>query len=245
MLRPPPPLARIPRGAVGVATVHDILRTGARFSRTGTVFARCRGLNDEDVGASWHRSDRPDGAGNSEEEERMKIFKLAAVAGLAVSLAACPDDTRDTDTAMWNDTVADPMATERPMDAAPVAAQRANLDAVAGSGVTGEIHVTPRNGNTVIMLMLQNAPPNESIGSRVHSGTCESPGPELARLDAVSTNDMGMGQSETSVGHAPHLIMDGNHIVAVHRPGADPERDMPIACATIPSHGAAGTGTGY
>jgi hypothetical protein len=174
----------------------------------------------------------------------MKIVKMGIAAGLAFTLVACGND-RDTDTAMWDDTVGtDPMATEQPMDAAPMAAERANLEAMAGSGVTGEIHVSARDNNTHIVLMLQNAPPNESIGSRVHSGTCESPGPELARLDAVSTNDMGQGQSETSVGHAAHLIMDGNHIVAVHRPGADTEADMPIACAVIPSHGAAGMGTG-
>jgi hypothetical protein len=166
----------------------------------------------------------------------MKMLKLGAVAGVAMMLAACPD--RQDDVAVTDDTAMTP-TTEAPA-AAPMAAEQANLEPVAGSGVTGQIQVTPRDGSTNVVLMLQNAPPNESIGSRVHSGTCESPGPELARLDAVSTDDMGRGQSETSVGHAPHLIMDGNHIVAVHRPGADPERDMPIACATIPDSGMAG-----
>jgi hypothetical protein len=169
-------------------------------------------------------------------EEPMRILKMGAVAGIALTLAACPDTTRDTVT--MDDPAVAPTA-EAPA-APPAAAETANLEPLAGSGVTGQVQVTPRDNDTHIVLMLQNAPPSESIGSRVHSGTCENPGPEIARLDAVSTDDMGTGRSETNVGHAPHLIMDGNHIVAVHRPGADPERDLPIACATIPDHGMAG-----
>jgi hypothetical protein len=169
----------------------------------------------------------------------MRIFKLGAVAALALGLAACPDRT---DTAVRDDAVVPaPTTAERPGDAAamPVGAERTNLEAVAGSGVSGEVAVAPRDGSTHVTLMLRNAPPNESIGSRIQSGTCESPGPELARLDAVSTDAMGQGNSETNVGHAPHLILDGNHIAAVYAPGAQPERDRPIACAVLPAHGAA------
>lgn len=165
----------------------------------------------------------------------MTILRLGAVAGVALMLASCGE--RETDVAVVEDPAVMPPAEAPP--AAPAVAEQASLQEVAGSGVTGEIQVTPRAGETHVVLMLQNAPPNESLGSRVHSGTCESPGPELASLDAVSTDGMGQGRSETSVGHAPHLVMDGNHIVAVHRPGADPERDMPIACATIPASGMA------
>jgi hypothetical protein len=163
----------------------------------------------------------------------MKILRLGAVAGMALAIAACPQDR---DPALDDPAVAPPA--EEPM-AAPPAAEQANLEAVAGSGVTGEVHVTPRQNQTEVMLMVHNGPPNESLGARVHSGTCESPGPELARLDAVGTDDMGRGHSQTSVGHAPHLILDGNHIAAVYAPGTEPERDLPIACATLPQ-----TGTG-
>jgi hypothetical protein len=44
---------------------------------------------------------------------------------------------------------------------------------------------------------------------------------------------MGTGQNNTDVGHAPQLILDGNHIAAIYAPGTEPERDMPIACATL------------
>jgi hypothetical protein len=166
----------------------------------------------------------------------MKMLRLGAVASMALAVAACPADRQPDPT--FDDPAVMPPAEEPAV--APPAAETVMLEEVAGSGVTGEVHAAPRDNQTHIMLMLRNAPADESIGSRVHSGTCESPGPELARLDAVSTDGMGQGHSETNVGHAAHLILDGNHIVAVYAPGAEPERDMPIACATLPQTGAAG-----
>jgi len=168
----------------------------------------------------------------------MKSIKIGATLGAAILLAGCPGDDRDAARPLGEDTV----VAERPVDA-PAAAQQAQIQEVAGSGVQGDVTATPRNGSTNIMVMLRNAPANENIGIRVHSGTCESPGPELARIDAVSTDAMGAGHSETNVGHAPHLILDGNHIVAVYAPGAEPERDQPIACATLPDAGMGMPGT--
>jgi hypothetical protein len=174
----------------------------------------------------------------------MRIFKLGAVAGLALALAGCPD--RDRDVAVVDDPTARdaPAATAEQRADAPVIpadAERTDLQAVAGSGVSGEVAVAARDNDSHVWLTVRNAQPNESLGARVQSGTCESPGPELARLDAVRTDDFGMGHSESSVGHAPHLILDGNHIAAVYAPGADAERDRPIACATLPEHGMAHT----
>lgn len=168
----------------------------------------------------------------------MKMLRLGAVAGLALVVAACPP--RDQEVAVTEDTLAvdTPMVapTEQPAaaPAVPADAHRTNLQAVGGSGVSGEVAAMARDDRTEIIVMVQNATPNESLGARVHSGTCESPGPELARLDAIRTDNAGRGHSQSNVGHAPHLIMDGNHIVAVYAPGAEPERDQPIACATLP-----------
>jgi hypothetical protein len=171
----------------------------------------------------------------------MKIFKLGIVTGMALALAACPDQDRDV--AIDAPAVRDTPVAERPADApmVPPGAERADLQAVSGAAinVSGEVAVAPRNGNSHVMLILRQAPPNESIGARVQSGTCESPGPVVANLDAVRTDGMGRGHSETNVGHAPHLILDGNHIAAVYAPGTEPERDRPIACVTLPEHGMA------
>jgi hypothetical protein len=166
-------------------------------------------------------------------------FKLGTVLMGSLFMVACNGDDRQAATPMTEDTI----AAERPAMETPAAAQQVALEAIGGSGVTGDVHATPRDGSTNIMVMLRGAPANENIGIRVHSGTCESPGPELARIDAVSTDGMGSGHAETNVGHAPHLILDGNHIVAVYAPGAQPERDRPISCATLPEHAGARAGT--
>jgi hypothetical protein len=172
----------------------------------------------------------------------MRHLKLGLIGCSVFLLAGCPGEDRPADTEVIDPTVQTP-----PAEDVPMAAQQAPLEDLANVGITGEVSATPREGSTEVMLMVQNAPPNESLGARVHSGTCESPGPVLANLDAVGTDDMGQGHSETSVGHAPHLIMDGNHIVALYAPGTEPERDRPMACATLPSAGGMGaTGTtGY
>jgi hypothetical protein len=165
----------------------------------------------------------------------MRMFKVALSAAIPFALAACPGD-RTVDDPMADPTY-DP-AVEQPV-AAPAVAETATLEDLAGLGITGEVMATPRDNRTDIALDIRQGPPNESLGARVQSGTCESPGPVLANLDAVSTNDMGQGRSSTDVGHAPHLIMDGNHIVAIYAPGTEPERDQPAACTVLPQSGQA------
>jgi hypothetical protein len=162
----------------------------------------------------------------------MKI-RLGFLATAVVTLAACPGEQPAPPA--FEEPAAPPVTEPAPPPpAAPTAAQRANLEPVAGSTVSGEVTAAPRNGRTEVTLMLNGAPANESVGARIMSGTCASPGVEVARLDAVSTDAAGRGQSVTDVGHAPTLILDGNHIAAVYAPGTEPERDQPIACATLP-----------
>jgi hypothetical protein len=167
----------------------------------------------------------------------MRLLKTGAIGGLALALAACPDQPRDpvTDPAVTTEVPA-VAPTDETMP--PVGAQVATLEPVGVGTATGEVHAMPREGSTEVWVTLRNALPNESLGVRVHSGTCESPGPELARITAVRTDNLGQGQSRTDVGHAPNLIMDGNHIVAVYAPGTEPTRDLPIACTTLPQLGA-------
>jgi hypothetical protein len=165
----------------------------------------------------------------------MRALHYSFVFGAALVFAACPGE--DTAPPATEQPVVTPA--EQPAAMAP-GAQHVNLEAIGASGITGDVHATAMQNQTEVRLTLRGAPPNESIGSRIMSGTCESPGVELARLDAVSTDGMGQGQSVTSVGHSPNLIMDGNHIVAVYAPGAEPERDQPAACATLPGHAGQG-----
>jgi len=170
----------------------------------------------------------------------MKAVKLATCFGFVLALTACPDQPRDPAVDPMVDPVTTPTMQPAPttMDAPPPGGMVATLEGVGAA--TGEVHAIPRTGSTEIWVTLRGGNPNESHGVRVHSGTCQSPGPELARITAIGTDGMGQGQSRTDVGHAPNLIMDGNHIVAVYAPGTEPTRDRPLACATLPEMGAAG-----
>lgn len=166
----------------------------------------------------------------------MKTLKYGLVAAVVVGLTACPEDRADWDPT--TDPAAEPAVT--PEAPPPAAAQEATLEDLAGLGITGQVMATARQNETEIVLTLQNAPADESLGGRIQSGTCESPGPVLARLDAIRTDEAGRAQSRSTVGHAPHLILDGNHIATVYASGTEPEADMPIACATLPAIGQAG-----
>jgi hypothetical protein len=162
----------------------------------------------------------------------MKI-RIGLLAVAVAFLSACPGEQQAPPA--FEEPAAPPV-TEPIQPPAPVApaAGTAQLEAVGASGVSGQVAAAPRNGRTEVTLTLMGAPANQSVGGRILSGTCESPGVEIARLDAVSTDAMGRGQSTTDVGHAPNLILDGNHVAAIYAPGSEPERDMPIACATLP-----------
>jgi hypothetical protein len=169
----------------------------------------------------------------------VNVFRFAGLGILVLTLAACPDQPRDpvVDPAT-EPLVTDPVVTPTvDPTAPPPGGQVAQLEPVGVGTATGQIHVYPRQTSTEVWVVVQNGPPNESLGVRVHSGTCESPGPELARITEVRTDGMGQGSSRTDVGHAPNLIMDENHIVAVYAPGTQPERDPPLTCATIPQLG--------
>jgi hypothetical protein len=159
----------------------------------------------------------------------MKPLRLGVVAAVALLLTACPGE-QPAPPAFEEPTT--PPLVDEPM--APAMGHSAELQEVAGSGVTGQVVATPEQDRTQVALSVRGAPVNESVGARIMSGTCESPGVEVARLDAISTDATGTGQSVTNVGYSPHQVMDGNHIAAVFAPGTEPGRDAPIACATIP-----------
>jgi hypothetical protein len=162
----------------------------------------------------------------------MKALRLGSLAVVAAVLAGCPGEEPAPPPAFEQPTVAPPA--ETPATMAP-AAQRVQFEAIEGVMFTGEVIATPRMDRTDVALSVTQGPPNESLGARILSGTCESPGVVVANLDAVSTNNAGQGQSTTDVGYAPNLILDGNHIVGIYAPGTSPEQDMPMACATLPS----------
>jgi hypothetical protein len=155
----------------------------------------------------------------------MAIPRPLLVIPLACVVAGCP---------------ADEPAVERPyhdpVEVPLPQAQISVLQDMAGMGVTGELMAMPANGDVEIVLVIQNALPNESLDARVHTGSCEMPGPELVMLDPIVTDAIGHGISNTRLDFGPDLIMDGAHIAAIYGPDAAAGLDAPIACAAIPAH---------
>ena len=168
----------------------------------------------------------------------MKVLKLGLLAAMVGVIAACPPPE------------------EEPPDVPP-AAEHANLDPLADSGVTGELAVTPHENETEIVMSVQGAMPNETHTARLHAGTCEAPGEEITTIGSFNTDDQGRGHVEATVGYAPATVMDGNHIAVVwgphptERPDQEEDPDaeqeeeeveveeddeQPIACAVVPQH---------
>jgi hypothetical protein len=130
----------------------------------------------------------------------MRIMAIGLLVPTALVLAACPgpDDPEDVEV--------------------PPAAEQAQFESLQGSGVTGEVSVTPRDNETHIVVSLRNAPADETFDARIHSGTCQNPGPEIRNIGSIRTTDMGDGAIDTTVGEAPALILDGNHIAVIWGP---------------------------
>jgi len=168
----------------------------------------------------------------------MNVLKAAALGMLMMSLAACPDRPREP---MVNPAteplVTDPVLEPADPDLPPPDAEVATLEPVGAATASGQVYTAARDVSTEIWVTVGNAPPSESLGVRVHIGTCEEPGEEIARITAIRTDGARQGQTRTDVGHAPTRLMDGNHVVAVSALGTQPTRDPPIACATIASLG--------
>lgn len=162
----------------------------------------------------------------------MKALRISLVSGLVLALAACPPaEDRPAAGVAVNDTLAVRADTPR-VDQIDDRAETVSMGEMHDSGVTGEAHVTPRNGETHVHLMIQGARPNATAQAHIHRGTCDTQGPVAHSLSAVDTNQQGRGESETTVGTAATGIFDGNHFVQVHTAGQEP--GPPTACGDIP-----------
>jgi hypothetical protein len=158
----------------------------------------------------------------------MKTRRIITLGAATAMVVACtPADGPP------NAVVADTEETNAPV-VPPPTAQATTLEEVAGSGVTGEVQAVPHEAATEIAVMVRNAPPHAVLGVRVQTGSCRTPGRELAAIDPIRTDAMGQGEIRTTVGQAPQLLMDGSRLIAVYAPGAQPGQDQPIACTRIP-----------
>jgi hypothetical protein len=144
----------------------------------------------------------------------MRGIAIGLLAPCALLLTACPtsDDPDDMEV--------------------PPAAEQVQLSEVEGSGTTGELAVTPRDNETHMVVMLTNAPVDESLDVKLHSGTCANPGPEISNIGTIRTGSDGRGAIDTTVGEEPARIMDGNHIAVVWA-SLDRDRRDPMEPGTM------------
>src|SRR5690606_9167184 len=108
------------------------------------------------------------------------------------------------------------------------------LTSVNNSGFTGNAVFTDLGGGKTRVAFTLNAPANVSTDDdhdvRIHTGTCEAPGPEVKDLDDADANGMAF-DSEVEISMS--TLMDGNHIIAADETNGD----RLVACAAIPSSG--------
>jgi hypothetical protein len=154
----------------------------------------------------------------------MRRDRIVHLLLLALGVAACRDQPPAAELGPASDP--EPVLTET--------TRHVELRDMAGTGVTGELIVTPFPDSVMFHLSINDAAANSTLGARVQTGSCESPGPVVELLASVLTGALGNGRSQRSIYDDSHRLLDGAHVAAVYAPGADPERDRPIACATIP-----------
>jgi hypothetical protein len=166
--------------------------------------------------------------------------RLWALAALPLALAACGGDADDEyvdgdgvvvtgDTSMGVGTVPPPM-TDPAASPASVA-----MNAVGGSGVTGNMEVMAHGEGQTMVSVTLNGPAGASSthSGHIHEGTCENPGTVVVPLqDVTLVNGTGMAASTVDV--PASAAMNGQHIVAYHA-GSGDNPGAPVVCGAIPA----------
>lgn len=173
-----------------------------------------------------------------------RMLSGLAAAALALGLAACEtggEAADDTTTTGGADTAGS--ATETPQEMG--GRMEVQLEPVNNSGASGEVYLTPVEGSTTVVVVLEQSDSvgneGQSHAAHIHSGNCENIGGVVAPLEAIVSNPTSGPTSTTFVQHGMETIGDGNHLIAVHEAGGEPGR--PIMCAEIPAQGASGSDT--
>lgn len=107
------------------------------------------------------------------------------------------------------------------------------LQSANNSGVTGSVMLHPNGAKTSVMLSLvppAGTPASGSHAAHIHTGTCAAPGPIVAPLGTITTDDKGYVASTRDVDIAAATLLDGQHIIAAH---ASDESTPTIACAAL------------
>ncbi len=159
----------------------------------------------------------------------MMAIRRACLGVLLLLCAACAREEAPAAVAE-DEPVAPPPAELTPT----ISIQRAALEELANSGVTGEVVANPTVDQIDVVLEVRGAPPQREIIARVERGPCTELGGEVAPLQRITVDEVGAGRSVTRVRTRPEALLDGQHVVAVYAAAANLDETEPLACGALP-----------
>jgi hypothetical protein len=172
----------------------------------------------------------------------MKTTRLWVLAALPLALAACGGDDDEAavggadTTAMAADTtsaMATPMPADTGMSGATAMGSAVTMNAVGGSGVTGQAQFMEHGAGQTMVTVNLTAQGNTTHSGHIHQGTCDAPGQVVAPLQDVTLAN-GTGTSTSTVDIPLGTVMNGQHIVAYHQ-GQGANAGAPVVCGQIPA----------
>lgn len=182
----------------------------------------------------------------------MKPTRLWVLAALPLALAACGGGDEEAagggadsvgtalPSADSGATTVAPTTTDTSMAAQPMAGTVA-LNAVGGSGVTGQASFMEHGAAQTMVTVNLAGQGSGTHAGHIHTGTCDNIGPPVAPLQPVTLAN-GTGTATSTVEIALATVMNGQHLVSYHQSSGD-NPGPPIACGQIQAQqgGAAGS----
>lgn len=187
----------------------------------------------------------------------MKATRYWALAALPLALAACGGGDEETAAGGAADTTsvmasgdsgttsavpAAPMPGDSGMSGAQAMAAAVTMNAVGGSGVTGQASFMAHGTNETMVTVNLTAQGSTTHAGHIHQGTCDNIGSVVAPLQPVTLAN-GTGSSNSTVPVALGTVMNGQHVVSYHQNAGD-NPGAPVVCGQIPAQqGGGATGT--
>lgn len=174
----------------------------------------------------------------------MKAFRLWSLAAIPFALAACgggddaAEGAADTTASMDSMTTTTTMPADTGMAGAQAMGSAVTMNAVGGSGVTGQAQFMDHGGGSTMVTVNLTAQGNTTHSGHIHTGTCDAPGDVVAPLQDITLAN-GTGSSSSTLQIPLATVMNGQHIVAYHQ-GQGENAGAPVVCGQIPAQAAAG-----
>jgi hypothetical protein len=163
------------------------------------------------------------------------LSKILVLPLVLLAPACNGDDDRTVDTVGMTDTMMmGTGTTQDPAMSPQTMGSTIALQAVGGSGITGEATLTESGQQTQIMVRLMGSQPNATHQGHIHEGTCANVGSVVVALDPITVDAQNMGSSTTTVDVPIHTVANGQHLIAYHEAGGTP--GAPVACGEVPAH---------